>query len=85
MKVLAEARPTYQTDGQAAEAPSLDAAHLAMPELYQLIQQVEKEMKEAAKALEFERAAVLAISWWSCVESRWRSGWSRCRLVRGVN
>ncbi len=59
VKVLAEARPTYQTDGQAAEAPSLDAAHLAMPELYQLIQQVEKEMKEAAKALEFERAAVL--------------------------
>ena len=30
-----------------------------MPELQTLIQQVEKEMKEAAKALEFERAAVL--------------------------
>ena len=41
------------------EAPSFDAETLAPVELDKLIKQVEKEMKEAAKSLEFEKAAML--------------------------
>jgi excinuclease ABC subunit B len=37
----------------------MDLAMLPRDELDKLIRQVEKEMKEAAKALEFERAALL--------------------------
>ncbi len=52
---MAESKSAYDT----MEAPSFDAETLAPVELDKLIKQVEKEMKEAAKALEFEKAAML--------------------------
>jgi excinuclease ABC subunit B len=58
VKVLAEAKPEYTTDGQ--PAPRLvDPVQLPPEELQKLVKQVESEMKAAAKALEFERAAAL--------------------------
>ncbi len=58
VKVLAEAKPEYTTDGQ--PAPRLvDPVQLPPEELQRLVKQVESEMKAAAKALEFERAAAL--------------------------
>ena len=58
VKVLAESRPSYQTGEQ---EPGLvpDPASLPPDQLAQLVKQIEKEMKDAAKALEFERAALL--------------------------
>ncbi len=52
---MAESQSAYDT----MEAPSFDAETLAPVELDKLIKQVEKEMKEAAKSLEFEKAAML--------------------------
>jgi len=57
VKVLAEAKDTYEADE--AKARPVDVADLAADDLAKLIKQVEREMKEAAKALEFERAAAL--------------------------
>jgi excinuclease ABC subunit B len=58
VKVLAEAKPEYATDGQ--PAPRLvDPVQLPPEELQKLVKQVESEMKAAAKSLEFERAAAL--------------------------
>jgi len=57
VKVIAEAKPEYKADG--AEPTLLDPAHLPKDELAKLIKQIEKEMKDAAKALEFEKAAML--------------------------
>ena len=57
VKVIAEAKPEYKTNG--AEPAVLDAAHLPKDDLARLIKQVEKEMRDAAKALEFEKAALL--------------------------
>jgi len=58
VKVLAEAKPEYTTDGQ--PAPRLvDPVQLPPEELQKLVKQVESEMKAAAKSLEFERAAAL--------------------------
>ena len=56
VKVLAETKASYDA-GQAA-AP-LDPSMLPPDELAKLVKQVEAEMKDAAKALEFERAALL--------------------------
>jgi excinuclease ABC subunit B len=58
VKVMAESKPSYDT-GAAQEPRPLDASMLPPDELNKLIKQVEKEMKEAAKALEFEKAALL--------------------------
>ncbi|MEZ4708318.1 MAG: excinuclease ABC subunit UvrB [Caldilineaceae bacterium] len=58
VKILAESKETYEVD-QPEEAMTLDPAMLPPDELAKLIKQVEREMKEAAKALEFERAAQL--------------------------
>ena len=55
--MLAEAKDTYEADE--AKARPVDVADLAADDLAKLIKQVEREMKEAAKALEFERAAAL--------------------------
>ena len=55
VKVLAESKPGYETAEQPAFAPSM----LPRDELARLIKQIEKEMKDAAKALEFEKAALL--------------------------
>jgi excinuclease ABC subunit B len=57
VKVLAESKPDYAAE--AAEAPTIRPADLSRDELARLIKQIEKEMKDAAKALEFEKAAAL--------------------------
>ena len=58
VKVLAESKPTYSADG-AVTPPVRDPVMLQPEELQKLVKQVETEMKAAAKALEFERAAAL--------------------------
>ncbi len=55
VKVLAQSQSAYET----VEQPTFDPQMLPPVELSKLIKQVEKEMKEAAKALEFEKAALL--------------------------
>jgi excinuclease ABC subunit B len=60
VKVLAESKPGYEVNSSRAETlPSIDPASLPKDELARLIKQIEKEMKDAAKALEFEKAALL--------------------------
>jgi excinuclease ABC subunit B len=59
VKIIAETRPEYHEDGQNGVQPVLDPALLPPDKLDELVRQVEKEMKEAAKSLEFERAALL--------------------------
>jgi excinuclease ABC subunit B len=57
VKMMAEAKEEYKADG---EAPTvMRAADLPKDELARLVKQIEKEMREAAKALEFEKAAAL--------------------------
>ncbi len=56
VRVLAETQVEYTVDD---EPPPLTPAALPKDERARLIRQLEKEMKEAAKELEFERAAVL--------------------------
>jgi len=58
VKILAETRPEYAADGKPQPA-GMDLEMLPRGELEKLIRQVDREMKEAAKALEFERAALL--------------------------
>jgi excinuclease ABC subunit B len=58
VKMMAESKPGYDA-GQTAEARPVDPATLSREELARLIKQIEKEMKDAAKALEFEKAAAL--------------------------
>ena len=55
VKVMAEASVDYTTDAP----PVLDPVDLPKDELARLIKQIEAEMKDAAKAMEFEKAAVL--------------------------
>jgi excinuclease ABC subunit B len=55
--MMAEAKQEYETDADGA--PVMKAADLPKDELARLIKQIEKEMKEAARALEFEKAAAL--------------------------
>ncbi|MEM7532130.1 MAG: excinuclease ABC subunit UvrB [Chloroflexota bacterium] len=60
VKVLSEGKVEYTVDGESTEAAApLDPTMLPKDELASLIKQVEKEMKDAAKALEFEKAAEL--------------------------
>ncbi|MFN8469086.1 MAG: excinuclease ABC subunit UvrB [Caldilineaceae bacterium] len=59
VKIIAETRPDYHEDGQNGVQPVLDPSLLPPDKLDELVRQVEKEMKEAAKSLEFERAALL--------------------------
>jgi excinuclease ABC subunit B len=56
VKVMAESKAEYQTE---AESRPISAADLSKDELARLVKQIEKEMKDAAKALEFEKAAAL--------------------------
>ena len=56
VKVLAETKASYDT-GHETTPP--DPSMLPPDELAKLVKQVEAEMKDAAKALEFERAALL--------------------------
>jgi excinuclease ABC subunit B len=60
VKIIAETRPDYGTNGKDGGAPvSADPTLLPPDKLDELVRQVEREMKEAAKSLEFERAALL--------------------------
>jgi len=62
VRVMAESKPTYTVaDGGADQQVVLDAdlEHLSPEDLNKLIKSIEQEMKTAAKALEFERAAAL--------------------------
>jgi excinuclease ABC subunit B len=63
VKIIAETRPEYQADGQNGSQSGsrlvTDPSMLPPDKLDELVRQVEKEMKEAAKSLEFERAALL--------------------------
>jgi excinuclease ABC subunit B len=56
VRILAESKEEYSAEG---ESRPIDPADLPKDELARLIKQIEAEMKEAAKALEFERAAAL--------------------------
>jgi excinuclease ABC subunit B len=60
VRVMAEAKTTYMVD-DGGRSVVLDAnpEHLAPEDLTKLIKSIEQEMKGAAKALEFERAAAL--------------------------
>jgi excinuclease ABC subunit B len=53
MRVAAEGRETYRVEGKPA------APRLPKDEIARVIKELEKQMKEAAAALEFEKAAVL--------------------------
>jgi excinuclease ABC subunit B len=57
VKMMAESKAEYETNGEGA--PVMRAADLPKDELARLVKQIEKEMKEAARALEFEKAAAL--------------------------
>ncbi len=59
VRIIAETRPEYREDGQNGVQLAADPSLLPPDKLDELVRQVEKEMKEAAKALEFERAALL--------------------------
>ncbi|MBW7881773.1 MAG: excinuclease ABC subunit UvrB [Caldilineaceae bacterium] len=59
VRVMAESKPEYQAADGGPMVPDVDPTHLPPEELAALIRQLEKEMKDAAKALEFERAAAL--------------------------
>jgi excinuclease ABC subunit B len=56
VKIMAESKAQYQTE---AGTRPVSAADLSTDELARLVKQIEKEMKDAAKALEFEKAAAL--------------------------
>jgi excinuclease ABC subunit B len=58
VKMLAESKESY-TVSEAPTPALADARSLTREELSRLIKQIEKEMKDAAKALEFEKAAAL--------------------------
>jgi excinuclease ABC subunit B len=58
VKIMAESKTTYATQNEEAPA-TVDMASLTKEDLARLIKQIEKEMKDAAKALEFEKAAAL--------------------------
>ncbi len=62
VRVMAEAKTEYKAGGStAAESivPDVSPEHLSPEDLSKLIKSIEQEMKDAAKALEFERAAGL--------------------------
>ena len=59
VKVLAESKAEYTTDKDPNIPSTFSAAQLPKDELDRLIKQIEKEMKDAAKSLEFEKAAAL--------------------------
>jgi excinuclease ABC subunit B len=58
VKIMAESKATYSTESEHV-ATTIDASTLTKEDLARLIKQIEKEMKDAAKALEFEKAAAL--------------------------
>ncbi|HAJ36250.1 MAG TPA: excinuclease ABC subunit B, partial [Chloroflexi bacterium] len=63
VRVMAESKTTYQVEGDGAAGVTVtlatDPENLSPEDLAKLIKSIEQEMKTAAKALEFERAAAL--------------------------
>ncbi|MCS6827446.1 MAG: excinuclease ABC subunit UvrB [Caldilinea sp.] len=61
VRVMAESKATYKVEAgiETPTAVDLDPEHLSPEDLAKLIKSIEQEMKQAAKALEFERAAAL--------------------------
>ncbi len=61
VKIIHESKATYSTGaaGEEMMQPALDPEMLSIEDLARLIKQIEKEMKDAARALEFEKAAAL--------------------------
>jgi len=60
VKVIAESKGKYSAGAEEEmTAPTLDPHDLSVEDLARLIKQIEKEMKDAARALEFEKAAAL--------------------------
>jgi excinuclease ABC subunit B len=57
IKRMAEERGEYKADGKDAAAPAL--ADIPRDEVHKLIKDLEKQMKQAAKDLQFEKAASL--------------------------
>jgi excinuclease ABC subunit B len=58
-RVKAMAGEDARSQGEAAHAGVFDPRELPRPELHKMIKDIEMEMKAAAKALEFEKAALL--------------------------
>jgi excinuclease ABC subunit B len=58
VKIMAESKESYSVGGEEV-APTVDLSSLTKEDLARLIKQIEKEMKDAARALEFEKAAAL--------------------------
>jgi len=54
MRMAAEPAPTYRADGERMASPRIPKEEIA-----RVIKELEKQMKEAATALEFEKAAML--------------------------
>jgi len=61
VRVMAESKATYKVEAglEAQTTIDVDPEHLPPEDLAKLIKSIEQEMKQAAKALEFERAAAL--------------------------
>ena len=63
VRVLAESKATYRVEEGAGAAPQVvlttDPERLTPEDLAKLIKSIEQEMKDAARSLEFERAAAL--------------------------
>jgi excinuclease ABC subunit B len=61
VRVMAESKATYKVEAglEAQITIDVDPEHLSPEDLAKLIKSIEQEMKQAAKALEFERAAAL--------------------------
>ncbi len=57
VKMMAESKPSYAAEPE--EVAPINPADLNKADLARLIKQIEQEMKEAARALEFEKAASL--------------------------
>ena len=57
VKMMAESKEEYGADSDTGRV--MDAGDLPADELARLVKQIEREMKDAAKALEFEKAAAL--------------------------
>uniref|UniRef100_A0A7C1K196 UvrABC system protein B n=1 Tax=Caldilinea aerophila TaxID=133453 RepID=A0A7C1K196_9CHLR len=61
VRVMAESKATYKVEAglETQTTIDVDPEHLPPEDLAKLIKSIEQEMKQAAKALEFERAAAL--------------------------
>ncbi|MFZ1769477.1 MAG: helicase-related protein, partial [Caldilinea sp.] len=61
VRVMAESKPEYKVmnDGGRSQVLDVTPEQLSPEDLAKLIKSIEQEMKDAAKALEFERAAAL--------------------------